>query len=187
MLQIFSVFAIHNTVFTSYLSWWTSFIFTLLQSRVENFRIIVADDDEDDFHTLQEAFLEIDPKHVLDHVTDGQKLLKFLENCVQKEQPLPHLVLLDINMPRMDGFEALDVIRKSARFSNIPVVMYSTCSDMTQMQKCYRLGADGFVTKGYSYKIVMAFASGILKYLAGNQRPPGSAAAYNKSMPAGLK
>jgi CheY-like chemotaxis protein len=154
---------------------------------MENFKIMVADDDEDDFHTLQEAFLEIDAKNVLDHVTDGQKLVKFLENCVQKGLPLPHLVLLDINMPKMDGFETLAILKKTPHLSKIPIVMYSTCSDMNQMQKCYRLGADGFVTKGYSYKIVMAFAASILKYLSGNQRLPGSAAAYNKSMPAGLK
>jgi two-component system, response regulator len=138
------------------------------------FTILVADDDDDDFMTINEAFEELRQSIKMIHVTDGQKVLTYLQKCIEMQHQLPDLILLDINMPRMDGIEALQRIKNSDEFKDIPILMYSTSSDMQQMRKCYSIGANGFVTKGSSFKIVLTFANNILNFLSGRQALPGS-------------
>lgn len=147
---------------------------------MKQFTILIADDDDDDFIIMRDAFQDLHQKHLLDHVADGQKIFSYLQQCMD-QQKLPDLILLDINMPRMDGIEALRRIKRSEEFKTIPILMYSTSSDMEQMRKCYQLGANGFVTKGNSYKIVLAFANHIINFLSGTQAIPGSLTNINKN------
>lgn len=71
------------------------------------------------------------------------------------------LILMDINMPRMDGFEALKLIRKHAQFKQIPVIMFSASDDEADMSKAARLGANGYMVKPFAMDTLIGALSGL--------------------------
>jgi CheY-like chemotaxis protein len=93
---------------------------------MKKFRIIVADDDQDDFNTIREAFQAVSRNYELEYLWNGKLLLDQLNLTAKEQQDLPHLILLDINMPKMDGIEALGKIKADPALCKIPVLMYST-------------------------------------------------------------
>jgi CheY-like chemotaxis protein len=135
------------------------------------FRILVADDDEDDYFIIREAFNEFIP-HEISHVYDGQQLLEHLQQQLELKQKFPDLILLDINMPKMDGVKALQYIKSSEIFSHIPIVIYSTSSDQVQKKVCNDLGANGFVSKGYNHGEISDFVRSINRFLEELQSDP---------------
>jgi CheY-like chemotaxis protein len=141
---------------------------------MEKFWIVVADDDEDDFLTISEPFDRLSLENNLDHISNGKLLLEMLNKNLTSGSALPDLIVLDLNMPKIDGFEALRRLKATAAFSRIPLLMYSTSADGEQVKKCFLLGANAFVTKGYTFETVLAVADGIQKFLAGRQDLPGA-------------
>jgi CheY-like chemotaxis protein len=109
--------------------------------------ILYADDDFDDRMLVQEAFSEIEKAISCITVCDGLQLLQLLD----KAQKLPDVVFLDINMPVMDGKACLMALKRDQRFRNIPVVIYSTTSNQTEIKDYLQLGAMSFIQKPDSY------------------------------------
>ena len=108
----------------------------------------LVDDDEDDQRFICSAFLDGAPSIQVRTLDDGEELLPALASCEQ----LPRLILLDINMPRQNGFETLEALRNSPAFAHLPVIMLTTSSDNEDRQRSLRLGANQFMTKPLSYK-----------------------------------
>ena len=100
--------------------------------------------------------------------SNGEQLLIKL-HALETEHQLPHLIILDINMPRMDGIETLRKIKLTKNLSFIPVFIYSTSNSVEQMKKCYALGADLFVTKGNDFQTVLDFADHAIKFCQQHQ------------------
>ncbi|PBQ30343.1 hypothetical protein CNR22_00720 [Sphingobacteriaceae bacterium] len=119
------------------------------------FNSVIAEDDEDDFFSVKEIFNEV-INHPITRVNDGIELVDYLQASEYEPNGLQNQVLLDINMPRMDGIQALEKIEASFGLK-VPVIMYSTSSDSEQMEKCKRLGAIGFVKKGSGHNKIMDF------------------------------
>lgn len=88
--------------------------------------IFYAEDDEDDREIFADILREINPNFQLVIAKNGKEALDILRRV---EKPLPDIIFLDINMPKMDGFQTLVEIKKSKRLRNIKVVMYSTAID----------------------------------------------------------
>ncbi len=109
--------------------------------------ILYADDDSDDRIFLSEAIREIDPAIRCITVCDGMEALAYLESTPL----LPDLVLLDINMPVMDGWECMNEIRKRKRCSEIPILIYSTTSDPVEILRYEKMGAS-FLCKPSSFR-----------------------------------
>src|SRR5688572_26794252 len=107
-------------------------------------RILLADDDTDDTQLFCEAISEVDPTVVCDAVFDGSDVLKKLGD---NEYPTPDMVILDINMPNVNGWTTLKTIREDQRFLKLPVFVYSTSSLERDKQIAANLGANGFFTK----------------------------------------
>jgi two-component system response regulator len=105
--------------------------------------IALADDDPDDRVLVREALTEARVPHELVELGDGTELLAYLRS----DEPLPHLVLLDLNMPRMDGREALQAIRRDDRLRAVPVIILTTSRDHEDVVRTYELGANSFITK----------------------------------------
>ena len=103
----------------------------------------VVDDDTDDQYLIESAFKQFSPSIPIKQLGDGEELL----SCLTKTPELPHLILLDLNMPRMNGFEALEALRNVPAFQKIPVVILTTSSRTEDKQKSMALGADGFLSK----------------------------------------
>jgi CheY-like chemotaxis protein len=112
--------------------------------------IFIADDDNDDVYFVKSAIEELDLEIQLRHFENGKQLLQGLNNA---EGQLPNFVLMDLNMPVMDGKETLRAIRQSARYNDLPVIIFSTSSDASEKNLCYAYGATNYITKPYHYKL----------------------------------
>lgn len=137
-----------------------------------SFRLLLADDDEDDFFIISQAFEELGRPYDLQHVRDGKELLDYLSATSEAGRQIPDLILLDINMPLVNGFQALEMIRNTSAYAQVPVFIYSTSVDTEEIQKCMRLGANAFFTKAYTYKKVLAFVADIDLFLNYPYRMP---------------
>lgn len=113
--------------------------------------ILMAEDDPDDRLLCREAMLEADLKTELVFVQDGEELIDYLEHrglySEPSRSPRPCLILLDLNMPRKDGREALREIKKNPTLRQIPVVVLTTSKSEEDVLRCYELGVSGYITK----------------------------------------
>lgn len=111
--------------------------------------ILWADDDLDDLHIVKEVIDSIDPRHRMLEATNGKQALEYLRSVESPEQ-LPCLVVLDINMPLLNGKDALALIKKEPRFSSITVVVFTTSSNEKDRQYCRQFGVEMF-SKPHTY------------------------------------
>lgn len=116
--------------------------------------VLIAEDDPDDRILIRDA-LE-DSRLLSDQyfVEDGEELMEFLhqEGRYREGSPRPEVILLDLNMPRMDGREALQAIKKDPRLRRIPVIVFTTSKAQEDISHSYDLGANSFITKPASYE-----------------------------------
>ena len=119
----------------------------------ENF-ILVAEDDIDDQQMLQSIFLEKDLDIPLRFVGNGLELIEYLEKVktAEGEAFFPRFILLDLNMPKMNGQQALQTLQADANLKDIPVIVFSTTENPQEISRCYALGAKSYVVKPSSYK-----------------------------------
>jgi len=108
--------------------------------------ILVVDDNEDDYEAVARAFKKVGMTNPLSLCTSGQEALDFLKSQDRKSD-MPVLIMLDLNMPGMDGFQALGHIRKDASIKQIPVVVWTTSSNKKDIDTCYQLGANAYMQK----------------------------------------
>ena len=118
--------------------------------------ILLADDDPDDRKLTQDAFMENRLANDFHAVEDGEELLDYLNRRGQYEslrgEPLPGLILLDLNMPRKDGREALKEIKADPELRRIPIVVLTTSKAEEDIVRTYDLGVNSYVTKPVTFK-----------------------------------
>ena len=123
--------------------------------RVQPITILMADDDEEDRMLTQKAFELNHLGNDLRFVEDGEELLDYLHHRGKYElpdsSPRPGLILLDLNMPKKDGREALEVIKKDPALRRIPVVVMTTSEADQDVARSYDLGANSYVTKPVTF------------------------------------
>ena len=119
--------------------------------RVPPFALLVAEDSELDRDLLREAFDELDFDVELLFVGDGEELLDYLcrRNAYSDEKlsPTPTLVLMDLNMPRMNGMAALKILRADPTLCVLPVIVLSTANDPKQIAQAYAYGINAYLSK----------------------------------------
>ncbi|ALQ07321.1 MULTISPECIES: response regulator [Pseudoalteromonas] len=137
-------------------------------SKVKPITILMADDDEDDRLLTQDALAESRVLNELHFVEDGVELLEYLERRGKFEDkavsPRPGLILLDLNMPRMDGREALEAIKSNPNLKGIPVVILTTSKQEEDMVKGYNLGAASYITKPVTFDGLVELMKTLGKY-----------------------
>jgi CheY-like chemotaxis protein len=111
--------------------------------------VLLADDDEDDRLFFKEAFEEIKIKTKVTLVKDGVELMKYLSS---DGRPRPHILFLDLNMPRKSGLECLLEIRNDDHLKDIPVAIYSTSSSEEDIENTFIKGANVYITKPSDFK-----------------------------------
>ena len=118
--------------------------------------ILLADDDPDDRQLTRDAFAENRLANVLNTVEDGEELLEYLQRrgryADQRNEPLPGLILLDLNMPRKDGREALKEIKADPTLRRIPIVVLTTSKAEEDILRTYDLGVNSYITKPVTFK-----------------------------------
>ena len=122
--------------------------------------IILADDDPDDQLLVKEAFSDNCSCIKLLFVDNGQELLDYL-NIVTI---LPGLILLDVNMPKLGGIEALERIKMTPKLVNIPIIIFSTSSGKDIVLQSYCKGANSFITKPHSFEMLKDIIDVVSKY-----------------------
>lgn len=112
-------------------------------------RVLIADDNEDHLFLTVRALREVDGVHLeIDTVRDGEQALDFIHQRGEyAAKSLPHLVLLDIKMPKVDGLEVLKELKETPELKAIPTVMLSSSERPEDVDATYRLGANSYVTK----------------------------------------
>ena len=116
--------------------------------------ILVAEDDIDDKFMLQTIFEDSGKSDLLEFVENGLELINYLDHINKNEDTLfyPHFILLDLNMPKMDGRQALKELKNHSAYKKIPVIIFSTTKNETEINRCYELGANSYIVKPYNYK-----------------------------------
>lgn len=117
--------------------------------------ILVADDDADDRMLIEDAFDESCLQNPLHFVEDGEQLLQYLRREGEYEklegQPYPGVILLDLNMPKMDGRTALGKIKEDPNLCRIPVIILTTSKAEEDILRTYGLGVSSFITKPVTF------------------------------------
>lgn len=122
-----------------------------------NRRILLIEDNPSDVLFIREALAETGTELHLDVVGDGEKGLEFLRN---EGTDLPDLVIVDINLPRLEGLEVLEEIRHDPNLRRLPVIVLSTSDLDRDIDRAYDLHANAYVVKRHDYtEIVQAIAS----------------------------
>lgn len=130
--------------------------------------VLMADDDEDDQMFAQDAFEESGLPHNLNFVNDGEALIEYLNDCLESDElsrtKLPNLILLDLNMPRKDGREALREIKANPKLRHIPVVILTTSSSDGDVFRSYDIGANSYITKPVTFDSLVDLLNNLGKY-----------------------
>ena len=131
----------------------------------------MADDDEDDRLLATDALDESGVNAELHFVNDGVELFEYLDHVgrfalTNVESPRPDLILLDLNMPRRDGREALQLLKNNAEFRRIPVVVFTTSRSHDDISAAYDSGANSYMTKPMSFEGLVDTMRNLGKYWA---------------------
>lgn len=129
--------------------------------------ILMADDDDDDFMLTEKALKESKLLNTLIRVRDGEELLDYLKgrgDYADKNTVRPGVILLDLNMPRKDGREALREIKSDESLRGIPVVVFTTSKAEEDIYRSYQLGVNSFITKPVTFESLISVIRTLGKY-----------------------
>ena len=130
--------------------------------------ILLADDDADDRMMAADALEESRLANDLRFVEDGEELMDYLHRrgkfAPPNEAPRPGLILLDLNMPRKDGREALREIKAQRELRSIPVIVLTTSQAEEDIYRTYDLGVNSFITKPVNFESLVAVMKALGKY-----------------------
>ena len=129
--------------------------------------ILMADDDDDDFMLTQKALNESKLLNTLIRVKDGEELLDYLlkrGEYTSENTQRPGVILLDLNMPRKDGREALKEIKSNPDVRDIPVVVFTTSKAEEDIYRSYQLGVNSFITKPVTFENLINVMQALGRY-----------------------
>lgn len=110
--------------------------------------ILFIEDDTIETMKLNRTIAKLDDKHTIIQANNGEEALRILK----EEQRLPDIILLDLNMPRMNGIEFLQILKKDEILKYLPTIILTTSENRTDLLECYRIGIAGYVIKPLKYE-----------------------------------
>ena len=132
--------------------------------------VLLVEDDPDDAHLLRRAFRRARPGLRLEHAEDGERAVARLAD---EGAPVPAVVLLDLKLPRMSGFEVLRWMRADPRVSSVPVVVLTSSRLRSDVGQAYDLGANSYLVKPTAPEALASMMADVDRYwLIHNERPP---------------
>ncbi len=131
-------------------------------------RILVAEDELGDILLLQRAFAKTGVNAPIYFARDGREVLQYLQGAPPFENPvefpLPNLLLLDLNLPHVSGFEVLEWLRREPGISRLPVVVFSASERPQDISRAYALGANSYVFKPQDPDELVEIVAGLQNY-----------------------
>lgn len=143
--------------------------------------ILLVEDQPTDVLLVRRAFSRANAATVLHTVTDGDAAVAYLsgegEYSDRRKHPFPHLLLLDLKLPRRSGLEVLEWVRKHAQFHRLPAVMLTSSSEISDVNQAYDLGINSYLSKPTAFEELIKMVQTIDDYWVGwNRRPEIEAA-----------
>jgi CheY-like chemotaxis protein len=138
--------------------------------------ILIAEDDADDRFLLESVFKEQGFTDHIEFVPDGIELMNFLHRIHHEDgedTSYPRFILLDLNMPKKDGREALSEIKQHPVFKRIPVIVFTTTKSEIEVRRCYELGANTYIVKPVSFDGLIRVIEEIRSYWFTTASVPG--------------
>jgi len=133
--------------------------------------VLMADDDADDRMLAKDAWEESRPANELEFVEDGEQLLDYLRHRGRYSDlaaaPLPNIILLDLNMPKKDGREALREIKSDPLLRKIPVIVLTTSRADEDVARSYDLGVNSFIVKPARFEALVEVMRCLAEYWFG--------------------
>ncbi len=130
--------------------------------------LVMVDDDEDDCILVSEALKVACGGCTFRCVGDGDEMLEYLHRSGRYKDvescPVPDLILLDLNLPRMNGREVLQKLKTDPRYRAIPVIILTTSRELDDVKACYDLGANSYITKQTSFGEVVDTIKTLMEY-----------------------
>ncbi len=136
-------------------------------------QILLVDDDEDDIMLITRAFSKVWDSYQIHTAHDGDEALAFLQRQGEyANAPKPDLILLDLNMPRINGYEVLSFVKGNENLKRIPVVVLTTASDEKSIDEAYARHANSFISKPSLYSELDKIVELVARYWLGTAQKP---------------
>ncbi|NQZ22979.1 MAG: response regulator [Colwellia sp.] len=139
-----------------------------MNENLKPIRIHMCDDDPDDQLLVSDALEEARLGNDIDFTNNGKELLQYLNREGQfshlVDQPLPGLILLDLNMPVMDGREVLSKIKQHEKFRSIPIIVLTTSKAEADIARTYDMGVNSFIMKPVSFDSLVDMVKSVTDY-----------------------
>ena len=143
----------------------------------ESTDILLVEDDPGDVHLALAVFRALQMEERCVVVNDGEEAMAFLKaygRFSQRPPGLPRLILLDLKMPRVNGFDLLQHIKSDAQLKLLPVVVLTSSREERDVERAYDLGVNGYVVKGIDFTDYRATLQALANYWGSvNELPPG--------------
>ena len=128
-------------------------------------KILLIEDDTIELMKLNRAMLSLNMNHKVTEVNNGEDALELLLN----EEYYPDIILLDLNMPKINGIEFLSILKKNESLKFIPTIILTTSSNKKDLMECYNIGIAGYVQKPLKYQDYIAKINILLSYWSANE------------------
>jgi len=142
-----------------------------MPQNVNNNPILLVEDNPLDIDLTLRAFKKRNLINPIQVARDGEQAIQYIDKWIAGEQP-PVVILLDLNMPKVDGLEVLRVFKSHPKYNPIPIVVLTTSSDNRDIEKAYQLGANSYIIKPVNFDKFVEVASQIELYWNVLNEPP---------------
>ena len=128
-------------------------------------KVLLIDDDTIEIMKLNRTVLSLELDHDIIDAKDGEQALKILE----QKDGIPDIILLDLNMPKINGIEFLTILKESEGLKHIPTIILTTSSNNKDLLQCYKIGIAGYIIKPLKYSDYVDKIKKVLEYWSINQ------------------
>ena len=128
-------------------------------------KVLLIDDDTIEIMKLNRTVMSLELDHEIVEAKNGEQALKILE---QKDE-IPDIILLDLNMPKINGIEFLSILKESDELKHIPTIILTTSSNNKDLLQCYKIGIAGYIIKPLKYNDYVDKIKKVLEYWSINQ------------------
>lgn len=134
--------------------------------------ILIVEDNPHDVVFIKQAIHELDmPLNVM-HIQNGADAIDYLDALTSKKEPAPRLILSDIRMPKMDGYEFMQYIKAKDNLRDVPLIVVSTSEQDADIERSYRLGANSYLIKPMDVSVFIETLIRVFRYWLSVNEPP---------------
>ena len=127
--------------------------------------ILLIEDDMIEIMKMNRTISKLGLSHKITTANNGEEALKRLSIS----EKLPHIILLDLNMPKINGIEFLNILKNDSRLKHIPTIILTTSNNNSDLLECYKFGVSGYIVKPLKYEDYVAKIENLLSYWSINE------------------